>query len=167
MLKNAIQAGGEQMAQAAEALSGQTLVDGLIATFRELNMKVRQLPEQTLTGKGSDGSSVHDVVRRLRDDELRFSQALKERLTGVPIPDIFGADDAPVLGTETQNESTAEIISQFGTARESTLAMIQSLTDEEWDRVVEGGASVRARIQGLLENDRKQLDRILSLIQTK
>jgi hypothetical protein len=155
------------MAQAAEALSGQTLVDGLIATFRELNIKVRQLPEQTLTRKGADGASVHEVVRRLRDDELRFSQALKERLTGVPIPDIFGTDDQPVIGPETKNQSTAEIISQFGTARESTLAMIQSLTDEEWDQIVEGGTSIRARIQGLAENDRKQLDRIMSLIQTK
>lgn len=154
------------MAQAAEALSGQTLVDGLIATFRELNIKVRQLPEQTLARKGPDGTSVQDVVRRLRDDELRFSQALKERLTGVPIPDIFG-DSSPTLGTENESETTAEIISDFGTARESTLAMIQGLTDEEWDQVVEGGSSIRARIQGLLDNDRKQLDHIMSLIQTK
>jgi hypothetical protein len=154
------------MAQAAEALSGQALVDGLIATYRELNLKVRQQPEQVLTRKGADGASAQDVVRRLRDDEMRFSQALKERLTGVPIPDIFG-DKAPTLGTETSNESTTEIISQFGTARESTLAMIQSLTDEEWDQIVEGGTSIRARIQGLVENDRKQLDRIMSLIQTK
>jgi hypothetical protein len=155
------------MAQAAEALSGQTLVDGLIATFRDLNIKVRPLPEWDLTHRGSNGTSVQDVVRRLRDDELRFSQALKERLTGVPIPDIFGSNAEPVLGTETKQETTAELISQFGTARESTLAMIQSLTDEEWDQVVEGGTSIRARIQGLVENDRKQLNLIMNLLPRK
>lgn len=147
-------------------MSDNGLVDGLIQTYRELNLKVRQVPEEQLTRAGTDGVSVRDLVRRLRDDELRFSQALKERLTGVPMPDLFG-DDKPVVGTEHSDDTTAEIIAQFGTARESTLAMVRSLSGDDWDQIAEGGKSIRARVQELAENDRRQLDRILSMISAR
>ena len=57
------------------------MFNGLIATYRELNMKVRPLPEERLS-LGRSGETVRDVILDLRDDELRFSQALKDRLTG-------------------------------------------------------------------------------------
>jgi hypothetical protein len=142
----------------------QELIDGLIATYRELNMRVRSLPEEQLKQPGSDGTSVREIIRRLRDDELRFSQALKERITGVPMPEIFG-DEAPVVGTENPDDTTAIMIAQFGTARESTLAMLHSLPDPAWDDVPEGAEkSIRSRIQDLLNNDRRQLQRIDSVI---
>jgi hypothetical protein len=141
----------------------QELIDGLIATYRELNLRVRSLPEEQLKQPAPDGSSVRDIVRRLRDDELRFSQALKERITGVPMPDIFG-DVKPVVGTENPNDTTAIMIAQFGTARESTLAMLHSLPDPAWDDTEEGAKSIRTRIQELLNNDRRQLQRIEGLI---
>jgi hypothetical protein len=141
----------------------QELIDGLIATYRELNLRVRPLPEEQMKQPASDGSSVRDIIRRLRDDELRFSQALKERITGVPIPDIFG-DDKPVVGTENPNDTTAIMIAQFGTARESTLAMLLSLPNHDWDTAEEGEKNIRAGIQELVGNDRRQLQRIEGLI---
>ena len=140
------------------------LIDGLIATYRELNAKVRPLPEERLRLAGANGGSVRDAVTRLRDSELRFSQALKERITGVPMPDIFGDEQVPVLGTETSHDSTAVILSQFGTARESTLAMLRTLTPEEWDLPIEGGQPIRDRIRQLCENDRAHLERIVQLL---
>jgi hypothetical protein len=139
------------------------LIDGLIATYRELNMRVRQLPEQQMQQRTGDAASVRDIVRRLRDDELRFSQALKERITGVPMPDILGGD-SPVLGTENPNDSTATMIAQFGTARESTLSLLQSIGDDEWDNAIDGSKTIRMRIQELVANDRQQLQRINGLI---
>jgi hypothetical protein len=141
----------------------QELIDGLIATYRELNMRVRQLPEDKMQQRSADSASVRDIVRRLRDDELRFSQALKERITGVPMPDIFG-DEAPVLGTENPDDTTAILIAQFGTARESTLAMLQSISDAEWDDAPDGSKSIKTTIQELVANDRRQLDRIGGLL---
>ncbi|MFL5758604.1 MAG: hypothetical protein ACJ789_02635 [Thermomicrobiales bacterium] len=141
----------------------QNLIDGLIATYRELNMRVRQLPEDKLQQRTAESASVREIVLRLRDDELRFSQALKERITGVPMPDIFG-EDMPVLGTENPDDTTANMIAQFGTARESTLAMLQSVGDEEWDAAPDGAKSIRTRIQELVANDRRQLERIDGLI---
>ena len=142
----------------------QELIDGLIATYRELNGKVRPLPEERLQLQGGNGGSVREVVTRLRDSELRFSQALKERITGVPMPEMFGEDERPVVGTESSNDSTAVILSQFGTARESTLAMLRSLPDEDWDQTTEGGKPIRARIRELVDNDRRQLERIFGLL---
>lgn len=148
-------------------MADQDLIDGLIATYRDLNARVRPLPEERLQVRGGaahDGGSVRDVVTRLRDSELRFSQALKERITGVPMPEMFGEEEAPVLGTETSNDTTATILSQFGTARESTLAMLRSLPAPDWDQVLEGGQPIRARVRQLYENDRRQMERIVGLL---
>lgn len=151
---------------AVQTGSSQELIDGLINTFRELNLKVRQLPDKQTRRAGSDGASARDVVRRLRDDELRFSQALKERVTGVPMPDIFG-DESPIVGTEHSDDTTAVLIGQFGYAREVTLALLRALEEHEWDQEVTGGTTIRSRIQELVENDRKQLDRILGLLRAQ
>ena len=152
-------------------MADQDLINGLIATYRELNNRVRPLPEERLQvragspeGNADEGGSVREVMSRLRDSELRFSQALKELITGVPMPEIFGAGDTPVLGTETPDDTTAMMLSQFGTARESTLAMLRSLPAAEWDHSIEGGLSVRARIGQLYENDRRRMERIVGLL---
>ncbi len=114
--------------------------------------------------QSGQGGSIRDVITRLKDSELRFSQALKERITGVPMPEMFGEDEVPVVGTESSQDSTAAILSQFGTARESTLAMLRTLPDEDWDRELEGGQPIRSRIRQLHDNDRRQLERIVGLL---
>lgn len=142
----------------------QELIDGLIATYRELNAKVRPQPEDRLQMRGGSSGSVREVVSRLRDSELRFTQALKERVTGVPMPEMFGEDDIPVIGTEGPDDTTASILSQFGTARESTLALLRTLPDEDWDRPIESGKPIRTRIRELHANDRRQVERIVGLL---
>ncbi|MBA3336824.1 MAG: hypothetical protein H0T49_04625 [Chloroflexia bacterium] len=141
----------------------QEAFDGLIGTYRELNNRVRPLREERLRLDSAEGKSVRDVVQRMRDDELRFSQALKERLTGVPMPEIFG-DDAPVLGTESEDDSTVVLLSQFGTARESTLAMLRGVEGDDWTTAIEGGTTIAARIEALLANDRKRVEQINGLL---
>ncbi len=141
----------------------QQAFDELIATYRELNSRVRPLSEDRLRLGSAGGRSVRDVVQRLRDEELRFSQALKERLTGVPMPEIFG-DDAPVLGTEGEDDATAVLLSQFGTARESTLAMLRGVEGEDWTTAIEGGTTISARIEQLRANDRRRVEQITGLL---
>lgn len=143
----------------------QEYIDGLIATYRSLNMNVRSLPEDRLrvsSGSGGNGS-VRDVVSRLRDSELRFSQALKERITGVPMSEALSGE-TPVIGTEHDDDTTLSLLSQFGTARESTLAMARELTPEQWGEGIEGGQTIEARVEKLLEHDREQLERINALL---
>lgn len=142
-------------------MADRELIDRLIATYRELNTKVRPLPEERLRLPGRDGS-VRDVVTRLRDGELRFSQSLKERITGVTISEAFG-DEAPVVGTESSDDTTATILAQFGTARESTLAMLRALPDEGWESGTDG-QTVRGLVRRLVEQDRRQMERIVGLL---
>ncbi len=145
-------------------MAERELIGGLIATYRELNTEVRRLPEERLRLRG-EGGSVREVVTRLRDRELAVSEALKQRLTGVSMPEIFDEDEAPVIGTESEDDSTAARISQFGTAREATLVRLRGVAAEEWDRVPEGGGQpIRAEARQLLDNDRRALARIVGLL---
>ena len=145
-------------------MAERELIDGLIATYRELNAKVRQLPEERLRLRDA-GGSVREVVTRLRDRELAVSEALKQRLTGVSMPEIFDEDEAPIIGTESEDDSTAARISQFGTAREATLVRLRGVPAEEWDRAPEGGGQpIRAEARQLLDNDRRALERIVALL---
>lgn len=143
-------------------MADRQLIDGLIATYRNLNLKARQLPEDRLSLTGANGS-VRDVIISLRDDELRFSQALKDVINGIPMPDLF-SKKAAVLGTESSEDTTATVLAQFGTARESTLAMLRTLPPTEWDTQIDGTPSVQTRIQQLLENDRQHMEQIVGLL---
>lgn len=144
------------------AMAEQDLIDGLIATYRDLNLRVRPLSEERLR-LDAGGGSIRRQVRRLRDDELKFSQALKDSLSGIPIPEMFG-EEAAVLGTESEDDTTATMLAQFGTARESTLAMLRSLPPMDWDKRLEGTPSVRERVTQLLANDRQHVERIVAML---
>ena len=142
----------------------QELIDGLIATYRTLNMSVRQLPEEKLRAAAANGGSVRDALRQLRDDELKFSQALKVRVTtGQPMPEVSEEEKA-VIGTESDHDTAAALIAQFGTARESTLAMLRSLPDAEWDSTEAGPRTVRSTIRDHVANDQRHMQTINTLL---
>jgi hypothetical protein len=148
----------------ATTMTEQDLFNGLIATYRELNLKVRPLPEER-HNIGRSGETVRDVIIDLRDDELRFSQALKSRLTGMAMTDVF-ADEEQLEKFEipSPDDTTAEVISQFGTARESTLAMLKSMAPEAWDDRGPSNLTIRAAVQDLLTNDARHMEKIVSLL---
>jgi hypothetical protein len=138
----------------------QELIDGLVATYRTLNMQVRPQSEEKLRAAGATGGTVRDALRRLRDDELKFSQALKVRVTtGQPMPEVAEEEKA-IIGTESEDDTTAALIAQFGTARESTLAMLRGLPDPEWDSTEAGPRTIRLIIRDLVANDQRRLQAI-------
>lgn len=142
----------------------QSLFNGLIGTYRELNMKVRTLPEERLQiGRGRE--TVRRVILDMRDDELRFSQALKDRLVGAPMVDIFhGRVEVEGAEIPSPDDTTVEVISQFGTARESTLAMLRGMSSESWDDQSQGGFTIRDATGGLLASDAAHLKKIVTLL---
>lgn len=145
-------------------MSEQELFNGLISTFRELNLKVRTLPEERLT-LGRSGHTVRDVVLEMRDDELRFSQALKDRLSGVGLTGAFGEKgQTELIEIPSPDDTTVEVISQFGTARESTLAMLRGMAPEAWDDRDHGPTTVREATDGLLASDGVHLEKIVTLL---
>lgn len=145
-------------------MSDRELIDGLIATYRTLNFTVRVHPEAQLRAAGPHGS-VRQAVTRLRDRELRFSDALKARLTGVHMPEIFDEAEAPVVGTERDDDTTRARLSQFGTAREATLVRLRGVSEPQWDQAPEmGGQPIRAETQQLLEHDHQALQQIRQVL---
>lgn len=133
------------------------LVDGLISTYRTLNMTVRSLSDGA-------GPAVKEAVRRLRDDELRFSQALKARISlGQPLPQI-SQEEKGIIGTEGEDDSLAELLAQFGTARESTLSLLRGLRPEDWQSTEIEAESIAQVVDARLANDQKHLAAISSAI---
>jgi hypothetical protein len=92
---------------------------------------------------------------------LRFADALKARLTGVHMPEIFDEAEAPVVGTERDDDPTRARLAQFGTAREATLVRLRGVPEPEWDVVpATGGQPIRAETRQLLEHDQQVLHQI-------
>ena len=152
------------MSEQQPANGQQRLFNGLIATYRELNLKVRPQPEERLR-LGRSGETVREVIIDLRDVELRFSQALKDRLTGAAMVDVF-VDEEGVAKLEipSPDDTTSEVLSQFGTARESTLAMLQGMPPEAWDDQGQGRLTIRDAAHALLANDTQHMEQIVTLL---
>jgi hypothetical protein len=148
----------------SEQISEQQLFDGLIATYRELNLKVRPLPEERLT-LGGGRKTVRHVILEMRDDELRFSQALKNRLSGGEMVDVFhGKLEGLDAEIPSPDDTTSEVLSQFGTARESTLAMLRGMPPEAWDDSTLGPLTIRAASDALLQSDGVHMERIVGYL---
>lgn len=146
-------------------MAHEDLINRMIATYRDLNLLIRPIPETNLSGRSSGDASVRDLIVQLKDAELRFTQGTKELLTGQTIPDDL-EDETPILGLEHEGDPTRVVLSQFGTARESTLAMLREMTEDQWAAAGPGGRTMTARVGLLLESDQKVLERVQSLVGT-
>lgn len=144
-------------------MAHEDLINRMIAAYRDLNLLIRPLPDDAMTRRAGGEASVRDTVERLRDNELRFTQATKDILTGQRVPDEY--DDAtPTLGMEHEGDPARVLLSQFGTARESTLAMLREMSEQQWAATDGKGRTMLVRVEALVENDRKVLAHVQSLM---
>lgn len=123
------------------------LIDSLVATYRELNIKYRTLDENP---------ELKSIVARMRDDEIAFSQALKDRVTGIGT-----ADDEEKEVVDGSERTLAQVISQFGSVRATTLNMLKSVDDgSAWDQPDDEGMTIRQHVENLVKSDANQLKRL-------
>lgn len=123
------------------------LIDSLVNTYRELNVKYRTL---------EDNPALLPIVSRMRDDEMAFAQALKDLTTGVGTAD--GEQTEVVDGGD---RTLAQVISQFGSVRATTLNMLKGNGVETvWDVADEDGKTVREHVEDLVKSDATQLERL-------
>lgn len=123
------------------------LIDSLVNTYRELNIKYRNL---------DDRSELKQIVARMRDDEAAFSQALKDRITGVGT-----ADDQDTEVVDGSERTLAQVISQFGSVRATTLNLLKGIPDSSaWDQPDEEGVTIRQHVEELVRSDATQLERL-------
>lgn len=135
----------------------------LIETYKMLNTEVRPKDENVLTADRG-GTSVMSVVREMKDDELLFAKALTERITGEIMGNVDDEDAPPVIGNEVADETTRILISQFGSARATTLNTMQSAEDEVWDKPLVDNKKMLDLAKELAESDRTQVDKIRGLL---
>lgn len=135
-----------------------SIIDTLVNTYRELNTIYRPMGDETLRSSG-----VHDILERMRMDEMLFAQALKERITGVGSMVADGEDD-PVIGMEAADDSTVMLISQFGNARATTLTLLKQVEEDDWTRQLDDGQSILDHARDLAESDRNQLAKLQRLV---
>lgn len=123
------------------------LLDILVNTYRELNIKYRTL---------EDKPGLMPIVSRMRDDEVAFSQALKDRITG------FGtAEEEEKEVVDGSERTLAQVISQFGSVRATTLNMLKGIDDRAvWDKPDDSGKSIRDHVNDLVKSDATQLERL-------
>ncbi len=147
----------------------QAIIDQLIATYRELNMKIRgydfgeDVAPAQLMGKTD---SVPAILFALRNRELNVSQAVKQLLLGGEAT----GDDEPAVLSEQQiaaGTSPRVLLSQFGTARESILSQVRELPDETWNKTYKtprGEMSLGAYMQTLVDRDKERMAQIDALM---
>ena len=147
-------------------MPNQEMIDALIASYRELNHKIRganigdEVTVQELE-KGHD--SISGILYQMRNRELNASQAIKRMVQGLDSPQ---SDDEATVLTEQQVASGIRphiLLSQFGTAREASLSVLRELPDEEWDKEYQtprGRMTLRQYVQSLIDRDREQIRRI-------
>ncbi|MDW8060604.1 MAG: hypothetical protein RMK01_11070 [Thermomicrobium sp.] len=141
-------------------MADRDVIEGLIATYRELNQRFRPVFAAMNSGAGSldDPTSPLGILYRLRNRELNASQAIKEMLRGGErtILDDEGEPLVTVHQTALGLIPTV-LLSQFGTAREATLAMVRDLPNELWQQEFDtprGRMTLRAYLETLIERDR-------------
>lgn len=140
-------------------MANSDLIDSLIATYRNLNMAIRPLPDAETTQAASGGKSLRDMIVEMRDHEMQASQQLKlmsigEGALSGRMPEILPS--APGI-------SIRSVLSEFGTAREAILALIRELPDDAWTLEREGPngrTTIQAFIEQLVAHDREALSQI-------
>jgi len=147
-------------------MADRDVINGLIETYRELNQRFR--PKLLTLDRSQDPRATPEsavgVLYQMRNRELNASQAVKELLlTGATN---IADDEAEPMVTLQQTAlglTGTVLLSQFGTAREATLAMVRDLPDEVWHRVFDtprGPMTLREYLMTLIERDRAQIQQI-------
>lgn len=127
-----------------------TLMASLVDSYKDLNMRFRN---------AADSPAAREIVRRMRDDEIQFSQALKDRLTGI------GTDSGGEGQIDGEDATLAQLISQFGGARATTLNLLKGITSpSQWSNTGDDGISIEKHVSDLVESDRNQMAKLATVL---
>ena len=149
-------------------MADQAIIGELIATYRELNHRLRGVdfgPARPDTELVNDDKSVSGILFQMRNRELRASQSIKSVLAGGKA--LASDEEVEASGDVTGAPHTVEVLlSQFGTAREATLSQVRDLSDEAWAQSFDtprGPMALKDYLQSLVDRDRQRLAQIEQL----
>ncbi len=132
------------------------VIDSLIATYRNLNLKIRPLDA---AATASNGSSLLETIASMRESEIRASQMIKLMTLG----DAAGGTAIPDAPPSANPNNVRTLLSEFGTAREAILATVREMSEE--DLVAErpgfeGASSIRQVLEQIVARDQKVMQSI-------
>jgi hypothetical protein len=148
----------------------QEILNEMVEIYRDLNMKLRGRDLNAIKDQKADnGESLVEILNRMRNREYNASQAIKLMTLGEDASTIDESSQAAVLDELITTGITPIILlSQFGTAREATLSLIRTITEDLADQELSsprGTISIREYCRGLINDDRKDeklLDQVVS-----
>lgn len=130
------------------------VIDSLIATYRNLNLKIRPLG-----ASAGDGTTLLDTMTSLRESEIRASQTIKLMTLGESAIARASLESAPSANPN----SVRTLLSEFGTAREAILATVREMSEEDLTANhpgFEGVSTIRQVLEQLIERDKKLMQSI-------
>lgn len=142
-------------------MSQQDRIDALIATVRDLNHQVRARTSTVPGGENGSDKQLHELLGELRDNEHRVSRSVK--LLTLEETQLAAQADVDSAHIPSEELSSRWLLSEFGTAREATLALLRELPEEGWARTHEtdeGSRSIQQLIDGLIESDKTYVNKL-------
>lgn len=111
----------------------QRIRDQLAASRAYLVSVAQQIgPEQTLVSTENPAWNVHDLLAHLAGAERGLLGTVQRFLAGQPLPDGFSLDYWNQRQVEKQKErGVADLLAGLAASRIDTLALLDSLTDEQ------------------------------------
>lgn len=130
------------------------MIDNLIATYRNLNLKIRPL-----NATAGNGSSLLTAIAGLRESEIRASQTIKLMTLG----DAGASMSIPEPPPSANPDNVRTLLSEFGTAREAILATVREMSEDDLTANrpgFQGASSIRQVLEQLVERDQKLMQSI-------
>lgn len=121
-------------------------IENLVETYRTLIWSHR---------KSEQRESHLLLVKEMRDNEVRFSRSLKTRLSG-----LSDTDASTGNSVDGSDSTLAQLISQFGTARATTLSMLRDGAADVWNRQLDDETSLESLVQNLIAKDQHYLEQL-------
>lgn len=152
-------------------MADQELINEMIQIYRELNLKLRGVDLIPIAEtKADNGESLRDILNRMRNREYNASQAVKLMSMGDGASRVDETAQATVLDDLISTGVTPIILlSQFGTAREATLSLLQQADETVIDKETaspRGQMSIREYCRALINDDRADQKLLDQLVET-
>jgi hypothetical protein len=137
----------------------------LIDTYKTLNHRVRGRSEDELAAD-HNGDSIKAEIAAMRRHELQFAKALTTALIGDTsgMTQDQGEEAIGVTGIESDDDPTTLLISQFGSARATTLNTMASVDAEVWERPLIENRRMLDLAKDLVESDRAHMEKITRML---
>ena len=151
-------------------MSDQEIINELVEIYRELNMQLRGQDLIAIKdSKADNGETLEQILKRMRDREYLGSQVIKLMSLGTQQAGRVELQDASVLDELVATGVTPIImLSQYGTAREATLSLVRTMSEEAWDQehdTPEGRMSIREYCRTLINADREDQKLLNQLVE--